>query len=154
MAQSPALSFSALITHALDDRLDPYLLWVVSLVYNSIREYHAANCVLVSFDTHRDIYKVAQVPFQQLSAGRTRSLILHLSQSQFPKMLSSLLAGVFVAAALASPIAPSFVAHERRHEPPRGWLKPEKVPTGSILPMRIGLVQSNLEKGHDLLMDV
>ncbi|KAI4726541.1 aorsin [Aureobasidium sp. EXF-10728] len=69
-------------------------------------------------------------------------------------MLSSLLAGVFVAAALASPIAPSLVAHERRHALPRGWLKTEKVPTGSILPMRIGLAQSNLKKGHDLLMDV
>lgn len=69
-------------------------------------------------------------------------------------MLSSLLAGVLVAGALASPIAPSFVAHERRHALPQGWLKTEKVPTGSVLPMRIGLIQSNLEKGHDLLMDV
>lgn len=69
-------------------------------------------------------------------------------------MLTSLLAGVFVAAALASPIAPSFTVHERRHELPRGWLKTEKVPGDSVLPMRIGLVQSNLEKGHDMLMDV
>jgi tripeptidyl-peptidase-1 len=69
-------------------------------------------------------------------------------------MLSSLLTSVFVAAALASPIAPSSTAHERRDAPPRGWLKIEKVPTGSILPMRVGLVQSNLDKGHDMLMDV
>jgi len=87
-------------------------------------------------------------------AGQIRIVILHFSQSQFIKMLSSLLAGVFVAAAFASPITPSYVAHERRHAPPRGWLKTEKVPSDSILPMRIGLVQSNLEKGHDLLMDV
>lgn len=69
-------------------------------------------------------------------------------------MLSPLLAGIFVTAALASPIAPSLAPHERRHALPQGWLKTEKIPTGSILPMRIGLVQSNLEKGHDLLMDV
>lgn len=69
-------------------------------------------------------------------------------------MLPSLLTSIFVAATLASPIAPSLAAHERRDALPRGWLKTEKVPTGSILPMRIGLVQSNLEKGHDLLMDV
>jgi hypothetical protein len=98
--------------------------------------------------------RVAQVLFRMLSAGRPGSVILHLSQSQFLKMLSSLLTSVFVAAALASPIAPSFAAHERRDAPPRGWLKLEKVQTGSILPMRIGLVQSNLDKGHDLLMDV
>jgi len=66
----------------------------------------------------------------------------------------TLLAGVFFAVALASPITPSNAPHERRDGVPRGWLKSERVPEGSILPMRVGLVQSNLEKGHDLLMDV
>jgi len=66
----------------------------------------------------------------------------------------SLIAGVFFASAIASPIASSSAAHERRNGLPRGWLKTEKVPSGSVLPMRIGLVQSNLDKGHDLLMDV
>jgi len=66
----------------------------------------------------------------------------------------SLIASVFFVAAFASPIAPSSSPHERRAAIPRGWMKTEKVPTGSILPMRIGLVQSNLDKGHDLLMDV
>lgn len=46
------------------------------------------------------------------------------------------------------------VIHERRDGLPQGWSRHTKAAASSILPMRIGLVQSNLEKGHDLLMDV
>ncbi|GAB7343209.1 hypothetical protein MBLNU457_1274t1 [Dothideomycetes sp. NU457] len=66
----------------------------------------------------------------------------------------TLLAGVFCVVALAAPLTPANAPHERRDAVPRGWLKSERVQEGSILPMRIGLVQSNLDKGHDLLMDV
>lgn len=34
------------------------------------------------------------------------------------------------------------------------WTKKSKVPDTQLLPMRIGLKQSNLEAGHDLLMDM
>ncbi|KAM7215665.1 alkaline serine protease [Rhypophila decipiens] len=33
------------------------------------------------------------------------------------------------------------------------WEKTEKVPTGAMLPMRIGLRQSNVDVGHEMLMD-
>jgi len=64
------------------------------------------------------------------------------------------LTAIVAAIALASPSAGLSVLHERRDGLPRTWLKSEKVPGGTIIPMRIGLVQSNLDKGHDLLMDV
>ena len=34
------------------------------------------------------------------------------------------------------------------------WTKRDKVAASTLLPMRIGLKQSNLESGHDLLMDM
>jgi tripeptidyl-peptidase-1 len=34
------------------------------------------------------------------------------------------------------------------------WTKKSKVPDTQILPMRIGLKQSNLEAGHDKLMEM
>jgi tripeptidyl-peptidase-1 len=56
-------------------------------------------------------------------------------------------------AALPS-VASNLVVHEKRHAPPTRWLKRDRIPRNSILPVRIGLTQSNLEKGHDFLMDV
>jgi len=45
--------------------------------------------------------------------------------------------------------------HER-HLPhwSKQWFKRSKVPGSQVLPMRIGLKQSNLEAGHDKLMDM
>ncbi len=65
---------------------------------------------------------------------------------------------------LASPVASlgkkrdvpaTHVLHER-HLPhwSRQWSKREKVDSSSLLPMRIGLRQSNLDAGHERLMDV
>ncbi|EGP87472.1 unnamed protein product [Zymoseptoria tritici ST99CH_1A5] len=45
------------------------------------------------------------------------------------------------------------VLHERR-EVSHNWVKRDRVHSDVKLPMRIGLVQSNLDNGHDLLMQV
>jgi tripeptidyl-peptidase-1 len=47
------------------------------------------------------------------------------------------------------------VLHER-HAPHWGqkWTKRAKVPSDIVLPMRIGLKQSNLDAGHDKLMEL
>lgn len=42
--------------------------------------------------------------------------------------------------------------HERRHT--EGWKVVEKAHRAATLPMRVGLRQSNIDKGHDLLMDM
>jgi tripeptidyl-peptidase-1 len=45
------------------------------------------------------------------------------------------------------------VLHERR-EPSENWVKSDRVHSDVKLPMRIGLVQDNLDNGHELLMQV
>jgi tripeptidyl-peptidase-1 len=45
------------------------------------------------------------------------------------------------------------VLHERRQIAPRHWEKTSRLNPNAVLPMRIGLTQSNLDKG-DLLMEV
>lgn len=46
------------------------------------------------------------------------------------------------------------VVHEKRSEASSPWVKGPKVDKDAILPIRIGLTQSNLENGYDHLMDV
>jgi tripeptidyl-peptidase-1 len=48
----------------------------------------------------------------------------------------------------------NLVVHEKRFVPPSQWIKRDRVSSAAILPVRIGLKQSNLEKGYDFLMDV
>lgn len=52
--------------------------------------------------------------------------------------------------------ASSFHVLHERHERGQleGWVKREVADPESVLPMRIGLRQSNLDAGHDLLMDM
>ncbi|KAI8628143.1 subtilisin-like protein [Xylariaceae sp. FL1651] len=84
--------------------------------------------------------------------------------------IRSLLTTAFVAG-LALEVAAGPVAHDNtlkqrevprthvlheRHAPHWGqkWTKRAKVPADAVLPMRIGLKQSNLDAGHDKLMDI
>jgi tripeptidyl-peptidase-1 len=71
-------------------------------------------------------------------------------------MKSSLLfLGALAATALAAPTASGkHVLHERREVLPRLWNEARRVDGRTKLPMRIGMVQSNLERAHELLMDV
>lgn len=67
--------------------------------------------------------------------------------------VTSLLAA-FLAACTASPLSTSHVVHESRSSVPHGWAKRDALNRRTILPMRIALAQSNLEKGEEWLMDV
>lgn len=53
----------------------------------------------------------------------------------------------------AAPTASKHVRHEKRAES-YNWMKLEKIHGDEVLPMRIGLVQSNLDNIDDLLHDV
>ncbi len=77
-----------------------------------------------------------------------------------------LTAALLALEAVASPIAPgtgltkrqvptSHALHER-HAPhwSQKWTKKDKLPANTMLPMRIGLKQSNLDVGHDKLMEM
>jgi hypothetical protein len=64
-----------------------------------------------------------------------------------------LLAGLSATAVVAVP-SNSHVIHEKRSETPRNWKRVARLDADVVLPMRFGLTQSNLDKGHDLLMEV
>lgn len=44
--------------------------------------------------------------------------------------------------------------HEKRSSTPKAWKRSERVHPDAILPIRIGLTQSNLENIYEHLMDV
>ena len=69
--------------------------------------------------------------------------------------LLAIAAAALAGIATAAPTS-SHVLHEKREAPLRKWVKRSRmVDDGSTkLPMRIGMIQSNLEKGDDLLMEV
>ena len=54
----------------------------------------------------------------------------------------------------ASPLTQHHEVHEKRHSHPAGWTRRGELDYGAILPMRIALTQSNLDKGYQWLMDV
>ena len=62
------------------------------------------------------------------------------------------LATLFVSV-IAAPSS-NHVLHEKRDALPFGWERVDKVPSHEVLPMRIGLKQSNLDKAEDFLMEV
>ncbi|KAL8768557.1 MAG: hypothetical protein Q9209_005242 [Squamulea sp. 1 TL-2023] len=59
----------------------------------------------------------------------------------------------FLASSLALPSI-NHVVHEKRDRLPMGWQYHEKLEGSKVLPMRIALTQSNLDKADEFLMDV
>lgn len=70
------------------------------------------------------------------------------------KMLVTALLAAFLATCSASPPAIPHVIHERRRSVPHGWAKRDELSGRTVLPMRIALAQSNLDKGEEWLMEV
>lgn len=58
------------------------------------------------------------------------------------------------ASAMAVPTAHNYQVHERREFIPNSWTEGRKLDGKVTLPVRIGLTQSNLDRGHDLLMEL
>lgn len=54
----------------------------------------------------------------------------------------------------AIPTPNSHALHEKRASLPRFWERGSRVESDAILPVRIGLAQSNLDKADEFLMDV
>lgn len=62
---------------------------------------------------------------------------------------------LFVGALLSSTFASDHVVLERRHDATnKKWTKTAPLNGSRVLPIRIGLKQSNIEHGHNWLMDV
>ena len=69
--------------------------------------------------------------------------------------LKSILIGTFAVCAIAAPSPASrHVVHEKRDHTLRTWEKRDRVDPEQLLPVRIGLTQSNLHKGPRLLHEV
>ena len=58
------------------------------------------------------------------------------------------------ALAAGAALSPSHVVLEERHTAPKRWIKGDRVHPESVLPVRIGLTQTNLDKGEEYLLDV
>jgi tripeptidyl-peptidase I len=71
-------------------------------------------------------------------------------------MVLPLLLAAFVSihCCFASPISSKYVLHERRSTSPSSWVPTARVEGDTIIPVRIGLTQQNLDKGYDYLMEL
>lgn len=67
---------------------------------------------------------------------------------------SILLLGAAAAGVLAVPSPRNYEVHERREYIPEYWTEGKRLDGSTPLPVRIGLTQSNLDYGHDLLMEM
>jgi len=68
--------------------------------------------------------------------------------------LALVIANFLVAGCLATPFTQHHVVHEKRNTHPTGWTRRSELDNRAILPMRIALTQSGLDKSHEWLMDV
>ncbi|KAJ5336035.1 hypothetical protein MYU51_020039 [Penicillium brevicompactum] len=59
-----------------------------------------------------------------------------------------------VISVIAVPTGHQYEVHERREYNTDAWTETQRLAGDTILPVRIGLTQSNLDRGHDLLMDI
>jgi tripeptidyl-peptidase-1 len=59
-----------------------------------------------------------------------------------------------VASVIAVPTGHNYQVHERRDSVPNSWTEGKRLDGKVTLPVRIGLTQSNLDQGHDLLMEM
>ncbi|KAI9066070.1 subtilisin-like protein [Trametes sanguinea] len=69
------------------------------------------------------------------------------------RLLLAVVLGLTSTAAFASPLVRR-VAHERRNVAPRGWNPVRRADSDFVIPLRIGLSQSNMHSLEDFLLDV
>ena len=79
---------------------------------------------------------------------------LRLLQTFTMHLQALLVIGAAALSATAAPTSTSHVVHEKRQSQPLSWTKYSRVDPSTVLPVRIGLTQSNLESGPSLLDEV
>ncbi|RMY45607.1 hypothetical protein D0865_09799 [Hortaea werneckii] len=70
------------------------------------------------------------------------------------RLTRSIAAVAFAAIAATSPIGNTHSLHEKRSDIPPGWERLDALDRRAVLPVKIGLAQSNLDKGWEWLNDV
>jgi len=79
------------------------------------------------------------------------SCITESSSKMFVKLSVVAAIGAIINAA---PAPSRHILHEERSTPSRDWVKSARIEKDAVIPMRIGLKQTNLDKGYDYLMEV
>lgn len=64
---------------------------------------------------------------------------------------SAIVAAAVATLVSAAPSAFKHVVHEKRELEGKDWVKGARIDSDAIIPMRIGLTQTNLDKGYDYL---
>ena len=70
------------------------------------------------------------------------------------KIVAAVAALAATAAAVPAPHEAPHALHEKREWESNDWQWRQRVPQGKKLPVRIGMTQSNMDRAHDLLMEV
>ena len=68
--------------------------------------------------------------------------------------LSRFVVLAIVAFANGVPAGLKHAVHEKRDTPALDWVKSARIEADAVLPMRIGLTQTNLDRGYDHVMEV
>lgn len=68
-------------------------------------------------------------------------------------MKAAIILGTVVWSAFALP-SHDYVLHESRAHTRASWKRGNPLDPNTIIPVRVGLTQSNLDIGHDMLMEV
>lgn len=68
--------------------------------------------------------------------------------------IAAMLALAFLLFLVSVTVAKSLTVHEKRGTPPPAWLYSHRPAPNTVLPLRIGLAQSNMHKLESYLMDV
>lgn len=81
---------------------------------------------------------------------------IHFSRSFKMKFSVFAVSAGLLTGVLAAPAPSSHVVHEERSGGPSMWKRQSDalLDRSAVMPMSIGLKQRNLDRGHDLLMDV
>lgn len=110
------------------------LFWLVELIAPSLAEYMYPFLLTVpqfSGSEHLRFFKLLKMHLQTLMCFSAIALT-----------------------ATAAPTSTSHAVHEKRQSEPLNWRKYSRVDPSIVLPVRIGLTQSNLENGPALLDEV
>ena len=69
-------------------------------------------------------------------------------------LLQSVASVILWRIALSASIPSSFVVHEKRDFTPPEWVKQSRAPSNTMVSVRLGIAQRNIELGHEYLMDI
>ena len=81
--------------------------------------------------------------------------LFYFFAAHFKMLLHTVIITTAIHSLCAAAAVPStHTLHEKREVTPSRWVKRGKIHASTTLPVRIGLAQTNLDRGFDYLLDV